>query len=184
MESTHNTLVITLLFEFNSLMNKYIYSVSRRLIIMIQKHSNYFAIIGCVLTSSLLGYAFVVDSFGVMDQNLFHSTTGGSLDVNITSSPEVIITDNEAKFKINFFEPGTNKIQVHVDYDFQVLENGEEIFSAAKQINQPLLHTAEGSVTIPFVFSSPGIYSIKIPVLGINFIPINPEYAEFKFVIK
>ena len=179
----HNTLLITLLFVFNGLLNKYIYSVSRRLI-MIQKHSNYFAIIGCVLTSFFLGSAFVVASFGVMDQNLFHSTTGGSLDVNITSSPEVIITDNEAKFKITFFEPGTNKIQVHVDYDFQVLENGEEIFSAAKQINQPLLHTAEGSVTIPFVFSSPGIYLIKIPVLGINFIPINPEYAEFKFIIK
>lgn len=151
---------------------------------MIQKHSNCFVIIGFFLTSSFLGSAFVVDSFGVMDPNLLQSTTGGSLDVNITSSPEVISTDKEVKFKINFLEPGTDKIQVHVDYDFQVFKNGEEVFSAAKQINQPLLHTAEGSVTIPFMFSSPGSYSIKIPVLGINFIPINPEYAEFKFVIK
>ena len=151
---------------------------------MIQKHSNCFVIIGFFLTSSFLGSAFVVDSFGVMDLNLLQSTTGGSLDVNITSSPEVISTDKEVKFKINFLEPGTDKIQVHVDYDFQVFKNGEEVFSAAKQINQPLLHTAEGSVTIPFMFSSPGSYSIKIPVLGINFIPINPEYAEFKFVIK
>jgi hypothetical protein len=125
-----------------------------------------------------------VDSFGVMDPNLLQSTTGGSLDVNITSSPEVISTEKEVKFKINFLEPGTDKIQVHVDYDFQVFKNGEEVFSAAKQINQPLLHTAEGSVTIPFMFPSSGSYSIKILVLGINFIPINPEYAEFKFVIK
>lgn len=151
---------------------------------MIQKHSNCFVIIGFFLTSSFLGSAFVVDSFGVMDPNLLQSTTGGSLDVNITTSPEVITTDKEVKFKINFLESGTDKIQVHVDYDFQVFKNGEEVFSAAKQINQPLLHTAEGSVTIPFMFSSPGSYSIKIPVLGINFIPINPEYAEFKFVIK
>jgi hypothetical protein len=151
---------------------------------MIQKHSNCFVIIGFFLTSSFLGSAFVVDSFGVMDPNLFQSTTGGSLDVNITSSPEVISTEKEVKFKINFIEPGTDKIQVHVDYDFQVFKNGVEVFSAAKQINQPLLHTAEGSVTIPFMFPSPGSYSIKIPVLGINFIPINPEYAEFKFVIK
>jgi len=151
---------------------------------MIQKHSNCFVIIGFFLTSSFLGSAFVVDSFGVMDPNLLQSTTGGSLDVNITSSPEVISTDKEVKFKINFFEPGTDTIQVHVDYDFQVLKNRKEIFSAAKQINQPLLHTAEGSITIPFMFSSSGSYSIKIPVLGINFIPINPEYAEFKFVIK
>jgi hypothetical protein len=134
-------------------------------------------------TSSFLGSTFIEDSFGIIDQNLLQSTTGGSLDINITS-PEVISTDKEVKFKINFFEPGTDTIQVHVDYDFQVLKNGKEIFSAAKQINQPLLHTAEGSITIPFMFSSSGSYSIKIPVLGINFIPINPEYAEFKFVIK
>jgi hypothetical protein len=151
---------------------------------MIQKHSNCFIIVGFFFTSSFLGSAFIEDSFGIIDQNLLQSTTGGSLDVNITSSPEVISTDKEVKFKINFFEPGTDTIQVHVDYDFQVLKNGKEIFSAAKQINQPLLHTAEGSVTIPFMFSSPGSYSIKIPVLGVNFIPINPEYAEFKFVIK
>lgn len=150
---------------------------------MIQKDSNYFIVIGFFLTIFFLGSAFIVDSFGVMDQNLFQSTTGGSLDVNITS-PEVINKDKEVKFKINFIEPTTDKIQVHVDYDFQVLDNGKEIFSAAKQINQPLLHTAEGSVTIPFMFSSSGVYSIKIPVLGINFIPINPEYAEFKFVVK
>jgi hypothetical protein len=150
---------------------------------MIQKHSNCFVIIGFFLTSYFLGSAFVVDSFGVLDPNLLQSTTGGSLDVNITSSTEVISTDKEVKFKINFLEPDTDKIQVHVDYDFQVFKNGE-VFSAAKQINQPLLHTAEGSVTIPFKFPSPGSYSIKIPVLGINFIPINPEYAEFKFVIK
>jgi hypothetical protein len=150
---------------------------------MIQKQSNCFIIIGFFFTSSFLGSAFIEDSFGIIDQNLLQSTTGGSLDINITS-PEVISTDKEVKFKINFFEPGTDTIQVHVDYDFQVLKNGKEIFSAAKQINQPLLHTAEGSITIPFMFSSSGSYSIKIPVLGINFIPINPEYAEFKFVIK
>lgn len=168
--------------HFNILMNKYIYSVTCRHI-MIQKDSNYFIVIGFFLTIFFFGSAFIVESFGVMDQNLFQSTTGGSLDVNITS-PEVINKDKEVKFKINFFEPTTDKIQVHVDYDFQVLDNGKEIFSAAKQINQPLLHTAEGSVTIPFMFSSSGVYSIKIPVLGVNFIPINPEYAEFKFVVK
>jgi len=151
---------------------------------MKQKYSNCFVIIGFFFTSFFLGSVFVVASYGVMNQNLLQSTTGGSLDVNITTSPEVIAPNKEVKFKINFLEPDTDKIQVHVDYDFQVFKNGKEVFSAAKQINQPLLHTAEGSVTIPFMFSSPGSYSIKIPVFGINFIPINPEYAEFKFVIN
>ena len=151
---------------------------------MIQKYSNCFVIVGSFITIAFLGGATFVDSFGVMNPNLVQSTTDGSLDVNISPSPEIINTNDEVKFKINFFEPGTDKIQVHVDYDFQILNNGEEIFSAAKQISQPLLHTAEGSVTIPFTFSSPGDYSINIPVLGINFVPINPESAKFEFTVK
>jgi len=151
---------------------------------MLQKYSNCFIILGSFITITFLGGATFVNSFGVMDPNLVQSTTDGSLDVNISPSPEIIHTNDEVKFKINFFEPGTNKIQVHVDYDFQILNNGEEIFSAAKQISQPLLHTAEGSVTIPFTFSSPGDYSINIPVLGINFVPINPESAKFEFTVK
>ncbi|HYY70935.1 MAG TPA: hypothetical protein VE595_00865 [Nitrososphaeraceae archaeon] len=151
---------------------------------MIQKYSNCFVIAGSFITIAFLGGATFVDSFGVMNPNLVQSTTDGSLDVSISPSSEVINTNDQVKFKINFFEPGTDKIQVHVDYDFQILNNGEEIFSAAKQISQPLLHTAEGSVTIPFTFSSPGGYSINIPVLGINFVPINPESAKFEFTVK
>jgi hypothetical protein len=151
---------------------------------MTQKYSNCFVILGSFIAITFIGGETFADSFGVMDPNLVQSTTDGSLDVNISPFPEVINTNNEVKFKINFFEPGTDKIQVHVDYDFQILNNGKEIFSAAKQISQPLLHTAEGSVTIPFTFPSPGEYSINIPVLGINFIPINPEYAKFEFTVK
>ena len=151
---------------------------------MIQKYSNCFVIVGSFITIAFLGGAKFVDSFGVMNPNLVQSTTDGSLDVSISPSSEVINTNDQVKFKINFFEPGTDKIQVQVDYDFQIWNNGEEIFSAAKQISQPLLHTAEGSVTIPFTFSSPGGYSINIPVLGINFVPINPESAKFEFTVK
>ncbi len=151
---------------------------------MIQKFSNCLIILGSLLTITFIGCSTFTDSFGVTNPNLIQPTSGGSLDVSISASPEVINTNEEVKFKVDFLEPGTDKIQVHVDYDFQILNNEEEIFSAAKQISQPLLHTAEGSVTIPFTFSSPGVYSINIPVLGINFIPINPESAKFDFTVK
>jgi hypothetical protein len=150
---------------------------------IIQKYSNFFIILGFILTITFIGNIFA-NSFEDSSLNSVQSTSEGSLDVRI-SSPEVINTNEELKFKVDFLEPGTGKIQVHVDYDFQVLDNNEkEIFSAAKQISQPLLHTAEGSVTIPFTFPSPGVYSINIPVLGINFIPINPESAKFDFTVK
>ena len=151
---------------------------------MIQKFSNCLIILGSLLTITFIGGSTFTDSFGVTNPNLIQPTSGGSLDVSISPSPEVINTNEEVKFKVDFLEPGNDKIQVHVDYDFQILNNGDEIFSAAKQISQPLLHTAEGSVTIPFTFSSPGVYSINIPVLGINFIPLNPESAKFAFTVK
>jgi hypothetical protein len=95
---------------------------------MTQKYSNCFVILGSFIAIAFIGDSIFVDSFGVMDPNLVQSTTGGSLDVNISPSPEVINTNEEVKFNINFFEPGSDKIQVHVDYDFQVLNNGENIF--------------------------------------------------------
>ncbi len=150
---------------------------------MLRKYSNYFIILGCILTIIFIGGSTFTDSFGVTNTNSIQSTTGKSLDVKISPSPSQVLNTTEVKFKVDFLEPNTNKIQVHIDYDFQILNNGEELFSAAKQISQPLLHTAEGSVTIPYTFSSPGVYSINIPVLGINFIPINPESVKFDFTI-
>ena len=87
---------------------------------MIQKYSNCFVIVGSFITIAFLGGAKFVDSFGVMNPNLVQSTTDGSLDVSISPSSEVINTNDQVKFKINFFEPGTDKIQVQVDYDFQI----------------------------------------------------------------
>jgi hypothetical protein len=151
---------------------------------MIQQFLNCFIILASILTLTFIGSQTFTASFGVTNPNLVQPTSGGSLDVKISPSSDVINTNEPVKFKVDFLEPGTDKIQVHVDYDFKILNNnGEEIFSAAKQISQPLLHTAEGSVTIPFTFPSPGEYSINIPVLGINFIPINPESAKFDFTV-
>jgi hypothetical protein len=142
--------------------------------------------LGSLLTITYIVGPTFTDSFGVANPNLVQPTSSGTLDVRISPSPSDVIDANEpVKFKVDFLEPGIDKIQVHVDYDFQVLDNnGEETFSAAKQTSQPLLHTAEGSVTIPFTFPSPGEYSINMPVLGINFIPINPESAKFDFTVK
>jgi hypothetical protein len=49
---------------------------------------------------------------------------------------------------------------------------------------QPLLHTAEGIVTIPFKFNSSGNYTLEVAVMGINFVPIRTEYASFDFNVK
>ena len=125
-----------------------------------------------------------VYSISEIDSTIVSATSGKSLDIKISPSISPIKSQDEIKFKIAFLQPNSNKIQVHVDYDFIVFLDGDEIFSASKQTGQPLLHTAEGTVTIPYSFLSSGLYIVKISVLGINFVPINPESADFTFQVS
>jgi hypothetical protein len=124
-----------------------------------------------------------VYSISEIDSTIVSETNGKSLDIKISPSVSPIKSQDEIKFKITFLQPN-DKVQVHVDYDFTVLHDGDEIFSASKQTGQALLHTAEGTVTIPYSFLSSGLYMVKISVLGINFVPINPESADFTFQVN
>lgn len=138
---------------------------------------------------SITSYSFVINyekvySISEIDSTIVSATNVKSLDIKISPSVSPIKSQDEIKFKITFLQQNSDKIQVHVDYDFIVLLDGDEIFSASKQTGQPLLHTAEGTVTIPYSFLSSGLYMVKISVLGINFVPINPESADFTFQVS
>jgi hypothetical protein len=113
------------------------------------------------------------------------STSGGTLDVKLESTPNPIKSGQETNYKVTFLQKGTDTVQVHIDYDFIILEdNNIEVFKASQQIGQPLLHTAEGIVTIPFTLEEAGNYTIKVSVMGINFIPMATEYADFPVKIE
>jgi hypothetical protein len=113
------------------------------------------------------------------------STSGGTLDVKLESTPNPIKSGQETNYKVTFLQKDTDTVQVHIDYDFIILEdNNTEVFKASQQIGQPLLHTAEGIVTIPFTLEEAGNYTIKVPVMGINFIPMATEYADFPVKIE
>jgi hypothetical protein len=107
-------------------------------------------------------------------------TSGGTLDVKLEPISSSIESGQETNYKVTFLQKGTDIIQVHVDYDFIILkDNTTEVFRASQQTGQPLLHTAEGIVTIPFTLEDPGSYTIRVPVMGINFIPMATENADF-----
>jgi len=111
-------------------------------------------------------------------------SSGGSIDVSLETTPNPVRSGEETQYKITFLKKNTDTVQVHVDYDFMILkDNNTEEFRAAQQTGQPLLHTAEGIVTIPFVISEPGRYTARVSVMGINFIPISTEYAEFPITV-
>ena len=113
------------------------------------------------------------------------TTSGGTLDVKLEPTPNPIKSGQETKYKVTFLQKGTDTVQVHIDYDFIILkDNTTEVFKASQQTGQPLLHTAEGIVTIPFTLEDPGSYTIRVPVMGINFIPMATEYADFPVKVE
>jgi archaellum component FlaG (FlaF/FlaG flagellin family) len=112
------------------------------------------------------------------------ASSGGSIDVSLEPTPNPVKSGEKTQYKITFMKKNTDTVQVHVDYDFMILkDNNTEVFRASQQTGQPLLHTAEGIVTIPFVISEPGRYTARVSVMGINFIPISTEYAEFPITV-
>ena len=78
-------------------------------------------------------------------------SSGGSIDVALETTPNPVKSGEKTQYKITFLKKNTDTVQVHVDYDFMILkDNNTEVFRASQQTGQPLLHTAEGIVTIPF----------------------------------
>jgi hypothetical protein len=105
-------------------------------------------------------------------------SSGKSLDVAV--EPQWSDGGN-AKFKVSFFSPGTSTLHQHQDYDFVILQDGKEVFRASKQLNQPVLHNVEGTLTVPFKFDNSGAYTVRVEVLGLGLppVPISPEVHNF-----
>ena len=105
------------------------------------------------------------------------STDKGSLDVKLTYDP--IEPNIQSKINIDFLKPGTEEIQVHVDYSITILKDGETVFGTDR-----LIHTSEGSLKIPVEFNlGEGIYTMNIGVEGIQFFIIPPETASFDILV-
>ena len=104
-------------------------------------------------------------------------TEKGTLDVKLTY--DVIEQNIQTKINIDFINPFTQKIQVHIDYTVAVSKDGETVFGPTQ-----LIHTSEGSVKIPIDFSlGEGVYSMNVEVEGILFQPIPPETVSFDIIV-
>lgn len=116
-------------------------------------------------------------------QGMAQTSSGGSLDVVL--DPEWIDGGQggegaRAQFRLTFLQPGTETPQQHIDYDLVVKDgSGAEVFRATDLLNQPVLHTEPGTVTIPYKFEENGSYTVEVEMFGILFNPIAPETAEF-----
>jgi hypothetical protein len=112
------------------------------------------------------------------------ATNGTSVDIGLQIKPFPVTKNVDTQFMITFLQPSTQSVQVHVDYDLAISKMNSEVFRASSKTGQPLLHTAEGIVKIPYKFDQEGQYSIQISVMGINFIPIKTEQSLFDLKIS
>lgn len=108
------------------------------------------------------------------------TTSKGTLDVMVEPTWR---ENGSASFKVSFFNPGTNTLHEHQDYDFRILKDGTEVFSAAKQTRQALIHNVEGTITVPYTFQENGEYTIQIFLGATGVTPPIPTEEDVTFPI-
>lgn len=129
-----------------------------------------------------LAAATLLTGFGFLNASAYaDGMRANAGDLDILLEPDW--SNDTARFKVSFLDPGTDTLHMHQDYDFIILQDGREVFSAAKQVNQPLIHNVEGTIVVPFKFENTGDYVVKVAIYGIG-LPAIPMDEAVEFPIN
>jgi|SRR5579864_142116 len=104
-------------------------------------------------------------------------TSAGTLKVGLSTDPTNPNPGDQAQLKIDFINKQTNSVQQHIDYKVAIMKETNQVYGTS------ILHTATGSVTIPFQFTNAGTFQVIVEVDGILFQPIPPETALFTVTV-
>ena len=136
-----------------------------------------------IFIALLLGAIFSITTIATgayaQDGGMVQTTSKGTLDVRL--EPEWS-EGGQARFAVSFLNPGTDTLHVHQDYDFRILRDGQQVFSAANQTGQAVLHNVEGTLTVPYTFQENGDYTVQVYLAGTG-IPAIPTDEEATFPI-
>jgi hypothetical protein len=113
------------------------------------------------------------------DGGMAQTTSKDTLDIRIAPTWN---EGGQATFTVSFLDPGTDTLHEHQDYDFRILKDGQQVFSAANQTGQAVLHNVEGTLTVPYTFQENGDYTIQVYLAGTG-IPAIPTDEEATFPI-
>src|SRR5579863_9920409 len=100
-------------------------------------------------------------------------TSGGTIDVGFATDPANPTPGGSTNLLISFINKSTHAVQQHIDYKIAVMEGSNQICGTQ------VLHTAEGSITVPCQLPDAATYQVVVEVDGILFQPIPPETATF-----
>jgi len=137
-----------------------------------------------LLIATLLAAIFSVTSIATtvayaQDAGMVKTTDNGSLDIRLAPTWS---EGGQATFTVSFLNPGTETVHEHQDYDFRILKDGQQVFSAANQTGQAVLHNVEGTLTVPYTFQENGDYEIQLYLAGVG-LPAIPTDEEATFPI-
>jgi hypothetical protein len=113
------------------------------------------------------------------DGGMMQTTSKGTLDIRLAPTWN---EGGQTSFTVSFLDPGTSTLHEHQDYDFRILRGGQQVFSAANQTGQAVLHNVEGTLTVPYTFQENGDYTIQVYLAGTG-IPAIPTDEEATFPI-
>jgi hypothetical protein len=135
-----------------------------------------------LLVALLLGTIFsitAVTAAYAQDGGMAQTTSKDTLDIRLAPTWN---EGGQATFSVSFLNPGTDTLHEHQDYDFRILKDGQQVFSAANQTGQDVLHNVEGTLTVPYTFQENGDYTIQVYLAGTG-IPAIPTDEEATFPI-
>src|ERR671910_1379560 len=113
------------------------------------------------------------------DGGMVKTTNKGTLDIRLAPTWN---EGGQATLSVSFLNPGTDTVHEHQDYDFRILRDGQQVFSAASQTGQAVLHNVEGTLTVPYTFQENGDYTVQVYLAGTG-IPAIPTDEEATFPI-
>lgn len=127
------------------------------------------SLLGIVVVSMIIAPAYA-------DQ-VVKPTSAGTLNVGFETNPSTPTPGDQTELKISFINKKDNTLQPHVDYKVSVSQGNNQVMGTG------VVHTAEGSVGVPFQFQTAGTYQVTVEIEGILFQPIPPETATFDIVV-
>jgi hypothetical protein len=139
----------------------------------------FFFLFTALVLGAILSILTTATSAYAQDGGMMQTTSKGTLDIRLAPTWN---EGGQATFAVSFLNPGTETLHEHQDYDFRILRDGQQVFSAANQVGQPLLHNVEGTLTVPFTFQENGDYTIQVYLAGTG-IPAIPTDEEATFPI-
>jgi filamin/ABP280 repeat protein len=132
-----------------------------------------------LLLGTIFSVTMTATAAYAQDGGMMQTTSKGSLDIRLAPTWN---EGGQATFAVSFLNPGTETLHEHQDYDFRILKDGQQVFSAANQTGQAVLHNVEGTLTVPYTFQENGDYTIQVYLAGTG-IPAIPTDEEATFPI-